>query len=120
MNGNEVKIETEYDLFIKLLNNISVDYKNSFGDGNTVVLIRPSSYTTGESEGRSYVQYTAKIRMLPSTLTISSGNLNITLNDFVIDPSLYYPHLPSSISIPIHFSSGLNPNITIKDPKIEL
>ena len=104
MNGNKVKIETEYDLFIKLLNNISVDYKNPSGDGNTV-LIRPFSYTTGESEGRSYVQYTANIRMLNSTLTISSGNLNITLNDFVIDPSLYYPHLSSSISIPIHFSN---------------
>ena len=104
MDGKDVKIETEYDLFIKLLNNISVDYKSSSGYGNTI-LIRPSSYTTGESEGISYVQYTANIRMLTSTPTISSGNLNITLNDFVIDPSLYYPHLPSSISIPIHFSN---------------
>ena len=106
MDGKDVKIETEYDLFIKLLNNISVDYKSSSGYGNTI-LIRPSSYTTGESEGISYVQYTANIRILTSTPTISSGNLNITLNDFVIDPSLYYPHLPSSISIPIHFSSGV-------------
>ena len=116
MNGNEVKIETEYDLFIKLLNNISVDYKSSSGYGNTI-LIRPSSYTTGESEGISYVQYTDKIRMITSTPTISSGNLNITLNDFVIDPSLYYPHFPSIISIPIHFNSS---DITIKDPTIEL
>ena len=116
MDGKDVKIETEYDLFIKLLNNISVDYKSSSGYGNTI-LIRPSSYTTGESEGISYVQYTANIRMLTSTPTISSGNLNITLNDFVIDPSLYYPHLSSSISIPIHFNSS---DITIKDPTIEL
>lgn len=119
MDGKDVKIETEYDLFIKLLNNISVDYK--LGDVTRSVAVRPSSYTTGESNNESYLQYTVTIKV-PLSSTISSGNLNITINDFVIDPTLYYPHLPSSISIPIHFSSRviLNPDITIKDPKIEL
>lgn len=120
MDGKDVKIETEYDLFIKLLNNISVDYK--LGDVTNSVLVRPSSYTTGESNNESYLQYTVTIKV-PLSSTISSGNLNITLNDFVIDPNLYYPHLPSSISTPIHFSSSRvisNPDITIKDPKIEL
>lgn len=102
MDGKDVKIETEYDLFIKLLNNISVDYK--LGDVTNSVLVRPSSYTTGENNNESYLQYTVTIKVQLFS-TISSGNLNITLNDFVIDPSLYYPHLPSSISIPIHFSS---------------
>ena len=120
VDGQEVKIETEYDLFLKLIDSINIKYKTSSGT-ETTRLVTLSSYTTGESNGKSYIQFTVTIRLLNSTETISSGNLNITLNDFVIDSSLYYAMLPLSVSIPINFSTGLiiePSDPLIKDPNI--
>lgn len=114
LDGQDVKIETEYDLFLKLIGGINIKYKNSSGV-ETTRIVTLSSYTTGESNGNSYIQFVVTISIFGSTETISSGDLNITLNDFVIDSSLYYALLPLSVSVPINFSTGL----TIDDSLIE-
>lgn len=105
LDGQDVKIETEYDLFLKLIGGINIKYKNGSGV-ETTRIVTLSSYTTGESNGNSYIQFAVTISMFGTIETISSGDLNITLNDFVIDSSLYYAMLPLSVSVPINFSTG--------------
>jgi hypothetical protein len=102
LDGQEVKIETEYDLFLKLIDGINIKYSDSGVETTKTVTL--SSYTTGESNGNSYIQYAVLIRTA-TTIINKSGSLNITLNDFVIDSSLYYAALPLSVSVPIYFNS---------------
>ena len=104
LNGQNVKIETKYDLFLKLIDSINIKYKGSSGV-ETIRTVALSSYTTGESDGNPYIQFVATISML-TTDAISSGDLNITLNDFVIDSSLYYAMTPLSVSVPIYFNTS--------------
>lgn len=104
LDGQDTKIETEYDLFLKLISGINIKYTKGSGV-ETTRNVTLSSYTTGESDGNSYIQFAVTITMLDATETISSGDLNITLNDFVIDSSLYYAMDPLSVSVPINFST---------------
>lgn len=116
INGQNVKIETEYDVFTKLVDSISVDYKLSIGILSSSSAIRLTSYTTGTNDdGNSYIQYSGAINLLGNN-TISSGTLNITLNDFVIDSKLYTGDSQIKVSTPITFTTStiLNPDIQIE------
>lgn len=107
ISGQNVKIETEYDVFTKLVDSISVDYKLSTGILSSSSAIRLTSYTTGTNDdGKSYIQYSGTINLFGNS-TISSGTLNITLNDFVIDSKLYYTgDSQIKVSTPVTFTTS--------------
>lgn len=114
VNGKSVKIETEYDIFIKLITSLDLYYKTSTDtDTSSVLPVNMSSYTTGKtSEGKSYLQYSSAITIPGSSaVKITSGSINITIADFVIDSS--YDALSSiSMSVPISSKFELiNPDI---------
>lgn len=114
INGKSTKIETEYDVFIKLITSLDLYYKTSTDtDTSSVLPINMSSYTTGKTpDGKSYLQYSSFITIPGSTVKIASGSINITVADFVIDSSLYDALSPVSTSVPINFSNRkpLDPN----------
>lgn len=116
MNGQNVKIETEYDVFTKLIEGINVEYKLNSGLLSSSSSIRLTSYTTGKNnEGVSYIQYSGTITILGNNI-ISSGTLNITLNDFVIDSGLYNSNSQIKVSVPVTFDyiGKVNPDIQIE------
>ena len=114
VKGKSVKIETEYDIFIKLITSLDLYYKTSTDtDTSSVLPVNMSSYTTGKtSEGKSYLQYSSTITIPGSTVKITSGSINITIADFVIDSSIYDALSSISMSVPIDFDNklALEPN----------
>ena len=93
MNGKEITIETEFDLFLKLIKELKVNYILSTGTSGSFN-IPASSYT--KTDG-SYLIYNASTTVSSQEL-IKSANLVVTLDDFIVDPAIYVDSPTYSIS----------------------
>ena len=86
LNGSTVKIETEYDIFQNLLGNCYVKYLPTGSTTYETKEISSVSYSTGESDGESYAEFSVTITTLG---TITSPSIVFKMNDFIVDSKYY-------------------------------